>query len=135
MLPSLTGGGTTINGYSQPGAAPAVNETPAMILIEIDGTNTTNQSGLYIGSANNIVQGVACAPLHCNWGRSPCPKSLPVLRRSASAPKPLKTNTRLGTYHLRQVIQPRANKKAGDGIRTRDSLLGKQLRYHCATPA
>ena len=26
-------------------------------------------------------------------------------------------------------------KGAGDGIRTRDSLLGKQLRYHCATPA
>src|SRR5690348_5258578 len=24
---------------------------------------------------------------------------------------------------------------AGDGIRTRDPLLGKQLRYHCATPA
>src|SRR6516165_11860713 len=24
---------------------------------------------------------------------------------------------------------------AGDGIRTRGPLLGKQLRYHCATPA
>ena len=24
---------------------------------------------------------------------------------------------------------------AGDGLRTRDPLLGKQLRYHCATPA
>ena len=24
---------------------------------------------------------------------------------------------------------------AGDEIRTRDPLLGKQLRYHCATPA
>jgi hypothetical protein len=24
---------------------------------------------------------------------------------------------------------------AGDGIRTRDSLLGRQMRYHCATPA
>ena len=24
---------------------------------------------------------------------------------------------------------------AGDGTRTRDSLLGRQMRYHCATPA
>jgi len=24
---------------------------------------------------------------------------------------------------------------AGDGIRTRDLLLGKETRYHCATPA
>ncbi len=24
---------------------------------------------------------------------------------------------------------------AGDGIRTHDSLLGKQVRYHCVTPA
>ncbi len=26
-------------------------------------------------------------------------------------------------------------KGAGDGIRTRDTRLGKPLRYHCATPA
>ena len=25
--------------------------------------------------------------------------------------------------------------RAGDGIRTHDNLLGKQMRYHCATPA
>ena len=25
--------------------------------------------------------------------------------------------------------------RAGDGIRTRDPVLGKHLRYHCATPA
>jgi hypothetical protein len=25
--------------------------------------------------------------------------------------------------------------RAGDGIRTHDSLLGKQIRYHCVTPA
>ncbi len=25
--------------------------------------------------------------------------------------------------------------RAGDGIRTHDTLLGKQMRYHCATPA
>jgi hypothetical protein len=24
---------------------------------------------------------------------------------------------------------------AGDGIRTRDNLLGRQARYHCVTPA
>jgi parallel beta-helix repeat protein len=58
-LPALTGGGTTIDGYSQPGAAPTNNETPATILIEIDGTNTTNQSGLYITSADNVVRGLA----------------------------------------------------------------------------
>ena len=25
--------------------------------------------------------------------------------------------------------------RAGDGIRTHDNLLGKQVRYHCVTPA
>lgn len=58
-LPILTGGGTTIDGYTQPGAEPTNNETPATILIEIDGTNTTNQSGLYIASADNVVRGLA----------------------------------------------------------------------------
>jgi hypothetical protein len=28
-----------------------------------------------------------------------------------------------------------ANTGAGDGIRTHGRLLGKQMRYHCATPA
>jgi CSLREA domain-containing protein len=58
-LPALTGGGTTIDGYSQPGTEATDNETPATILIEIDGTNTTNQSGLYITSADNVVRGLA----------------------------------------------------------------------------
>jgi hypothetical protein len=46
-------------------------------------------------------------------------------------------------YHSNcfEVLPKRASKSslealgAGDGIRTRDPLLGKQLRYHCATPA
>jgi hypothetical protein len=58
-LPALTGGGATIDGYTQPGAEPTDNETPATILIEIDGSLTTNQSGLYITSADNVVRGLA----------------------------------------------------------------------------
>ncbi|CAG0935903.1 hypothetical protein TFLX_04754 [Thermoflexales bacterium] len=58
-LPPLTDGNVTLDGYSQPGAAPTTNETPATILIEINGTNTTNQSGLYIASANNMIRGLA----------------------------------------------------------------------------
>ena len=58
-LPPLTDDGTTINGYSQPGAAPTNNETPATILIEIDGTHTTAQSGLVITSADNLIRGLA----------------------------------------------------------------------------
>ncbi len=58
-LPALTDDGTTINGYSQPGAGPTSNETAATILIEIDGTHTTNQNGLSITSANNAIRGLA----------------------------------------------------------------------------
>jgi titin len=58
-LPAMTDDGTVIDGYTQPGADPTNNETPATILIEIDGSNTTNQSGLYITSANNIIRGLA----------------------------------------------------------------------------
>jgi hypothetical protein len=59
VLPPLTDDNVTLDGYSQPGAQPATNETPATILIEINGTNTTNQSGLYIASANNTIRGLA----------------------------------------------------------------------------
>ncbi|CAG0935902.1 hypothetical protein TFLX_04753 [Thermoflexales bacterium] len=58
-LPPLIDDSTIINGYSQPGAEPATNETPATILIEVDGTNTTNQSGLVITSTNNVIRGLA----------------------------------------------------------------------------
>jgi hypothetical protein len=39
-----------------------------------------------------------------------------------------------GPDHTRMVGAV-ARDGAGDGIRTRDSLLGRQMRYHCATPA
>lgn len=58
-LPALSSGNVTIDGYTQPGSSPPVGGTKATILIEIDGTNTTNQSGLYIISANNVVRGLA----------------------------------------------------------------------------
>ena len=42
-----------------------------------------------------------------------------------------------GTDRCTQKRAPpvRAPFRAGDGIRTHDSLLGKQIRYHCVTPA
>ena len=58
-LPSLLDDGTTIDGYTQPGAAPATLQEPAIILIEIDGTNVTANNGLNILSADNVVSGLA----------------------------------------------------------------------------
>ena len=37
-LPALSAGQTTIDGYTQPGSAPATSSSPATLLIEIDGT-------------------------------------------------------------------------------------------------
>ena len=36
---------------------------------------------------------------------------------------------------LLEYASERLSSRAGDGIRTHDSLLGKQIRYHCVTPA
>ena len=57
-LPTLTGGGTTIDGYSQPGAAEATNGTPATLLIEVDGTNAGGANGFAITSADNVIKGL-----------------------------------------------------------------------------
>ncbi len=58
-LPSLSGGGTTIDGYTQPGAAAATDGTPATLVIEIDGTNAGGVNGLTIISAGNVIRGLA----------------------------------------------------------------------------
>jgi len=57
-LPTLTDDGTTIDGYTQPGAAPATGGTPATLLIEIDGTNAGNSDGFSITSAGNEIKGL-----------------------------------------------------------------------------
>ncbi|MBN1217951.1 MAG: CSLREA domain-containing protein [Anaerolineae bacterium] len=58
-LPALSGGGTHINGYYQPGAAEATGTTPAILLIEVDGTNAgTSAYGFTITSANNEIRGL-----------------------------------------------------------------------------
>jgi CSLREA domain-containing protein len=66
QLPPLTGGGTIIDGYTQPGAAPASTFTTATIKIVIDGINLTvcpsNNlvcNGMIITSSNNTIQGLA----------------------------------------------------------------------------
>jgi len=51
-LPTLTDGGTTIDGYSQPGAAEATDTTLATLLIEVDGTNAGLANGFTINSTN-----------------------------------------------------------------------------------
>jgi hypothetical protein len=58
-LPALTDDSTTINGYSQSGAAQATNDSPAVIVIEIDGSSTAYSTGLIINSAGNTIQGLA----------------------------------------------------------------------------
>lgn len=57
-LPSLLEGGTTIDGYTQPGAAPATVSAPATVLIWIDGTNVTGNNGLNVLSAGNTIRGL-----------------------------------------------------------------------------
>lgn len=52
-LPALTDDGTTIDGFSQ-NAAPSTK-----ILIQIDGSATTNASGIIVSSANNTIRGLA----------------------------------------------------------------------------
>ena len=58
-LPALSAGGTTIDGYTQPGSAPATDEEPATILVELDGSLTPAIYGLGITSAGNTIQGLA----------------------------------------------------------------------------
>jgi CSLREA domain-containing protein len=60
-LPTLTDGGTTINGYSQPGSAPntAALADNAVIKIQIQGGGSSNFDGLSITSANNTIRGLA----------------------------------------------------------------------------
>jgi hypothetical protein len=56
-LPFLSGGGTTINGYSQSGAAEATDEAPAILRIEIVGSGVAN-NGFNITSAGNVIKGL-----------------------------------------------------------------------------
>lgn len=49
-----------INGYTQPGAAPAAGATPAVLLIEIDGALAGSPvDGLVIAASNSTVRGLA----------------------------------------------------------------------------
>jgi CSLREA domain-containing protein len=57
-LPSLSGGGTTIDGYTQPGAAPATEENLATLLIEINGASAGACHGFHITSAGNEIKGL-----------------------------------------------------------------------------
>jgi hypothetical protein len=58
-LPALSAGGTTIDGYTQPGSAPATRNEPATILVELDGSLSPASYGLGITSAGNTIQGLA----------------------------------------------------------------------------
>ena len=62
-LPTLSDatGGTTINGYTQPGAVPNTDPliSNAQIMVEIVNPTTTSIHGLPITSANNVVRGLA----------------------------------------------------------------------------
>jgi len=58
-LPALTDAGTTINGYTQPGAAKATDTTPAALKIVIRGSGAGDGAdGLTITSANNVIKGL-----------------------------------------------------------------------------
>ncbi len=54
-------GGTTIDGYSQPGSSPNTAEfgTNAVLKIEIRGTGPRNEEAINFSSGNNLVRGLA----------------------------------------------------------------------------
>ena len=59
-LPALVSGDTTINGYSQPGSAPATASSLAIIRVELDGSAlSTLANGLAVNSANNVIKGLS----------------------------------------------------------------------------
>jgi hypothetical protein len=60
-LPSLWGGGTTINGYSEPGSAVNTSSlsSNAQIRIQIEGKGPEAFPGLQITSGGNVVKGLA----------------------------------------------------------------------------
>jgi titin len=57
-LPPIRHDQVTIDGYSQLGAREASGETPAQLMIELDGRDVTN-NGLSIISAGNVVKGLS----------------------------------------------------------------------------
>jgi len=58
-LPALTDDDTTIDGYTQTGAVQATSTTPAVLKIELNGTNAgLGSSGLEITSADNVIRGL-----------------------------------------------------------------------------
>lgn len=57
-LPQLVGGSTTIDGYTQFGAAPATDATPATLLVAVDGTGIIN-NGFNVTSSGNLIRGLA----------------------------------------------------------------------------
>jgi hypothetical protein len=58
VLPILSGGGTTIDGYTQSGALQATDTTSATLKVEIDGTNAGGVDGFTLNSSNNLIRGL-----------------------------------------------------------------------------
>ena len=59
-LPPLSGGGTTIDGYSQGDGAPATADEPAEIYVEIDGSLAgASTFGLRVTSSDNVIRGLS----------------------------------------------------------------------------
>jgi hypothetical protein len=58
-LPSLTGDGATIDGYTQPGSLEATSGSPAVITIVVDGSSAgTGSDGLLISADDSVVKGL-----------------------------------------------------------------------------
>jgi parallel beta-helix repeat protein len=57
-LPFLTGGGTTIDGYTQTGAEPTDDWGPAEIRVVLNGIGLETASGLVLASSGNTIRGL-----------------------------------------------------------------------------
>jgi hypothetical protein len=70
------------------------------------------------------------------WACDPWMRTRSRTRVAAKNEVPMVTVKQPWGTRNREALEPaKIRVGAGDGIRTRDPLLGKQLRYHCATPA
>jgi CSLREA domain-containing protein len=65
-LPTLSGGNTTIDGYTQPGASPNTDQrvSNAQIRIEIEGTGVSGIDGFRITSKENVLRGLSLYNFH-----------------------------------------------------------------------
>lgn len=67
ILPPLSSGSVTIDGYSQPGSAPADGSNQAVLKIQVDGSGMLDVDDCFhVTSAGNVIRGLIINRCHAN---------------------------------------------------------------------